>query len=184
MRGNRIGLAALLALAACNGSPANKGSETHVAVATTTMRPAIAWPATSAIDDRALAAIGSPEKIARSPVPVLVPGDVRLESPTLVVEGEFYSLAGWLDGAKITIQGTRAAHKHEDLPPFEPTHDLGRAKGFLSVNEGIRTASWLENGAAYTVDVECKEPDDKRCTSEGFVRSLVLRLAFVGGAGK
>ena len=35
---------------------------------------------------------------------------------------------------------------------------LRGAKGFVTVNEGIRSASWMENGASYTIDVECRDP--------------------------
>jgi hypothetical protein len=171
-----------LVLAACNGSP-KPTEETRVTVATT-IRPAIAWPASSSLDARALAAIGSPEIAKRSPVPVLAPSDLSLESPTLVVQSEFYSLAGWASGAKVVIQGTRKAHLYEDITVAEGDRDLKRARGFVTVNEGIRTASWRENGAAYTVDVECGTPDDARCASDDFVVSLVAHLAYVGGAGR
>ena len=58
------------------------------------------------------------------------------------------------------------------------------ARGFVTVNEGIRTASWMENGAAYSVDVECNDFRDARCQGEDFLLSIVAQLAFVGGSGQ
>ncbi len=57
-------------------------------------------------------------------------------------------------------------------------------RGFVSINEGIRTASWIENGAAYSVDVECSDVRDARCQSEEFLLSIVAQLTYVGGSGR
>jgi hypothetical protein len=178
-----LAVSALATCVACNAPPASGDPQTKVAVSTT-VRPAIAWPPASQIDRRALDELGGPDRVAGSPVPVLVPSSVRLESATLVVEGEFYSLTGRANGAKITIQGTRAAKTYEHIPPAAGNRDLTRARGFVSMNEGIRTASWIENGAAYAVDVECADLEDSRCAAEGFITALVARLAYVGGAGR
>lgn len=171
-----------LASLGCNPSP-SPPDQAKITVAQT-VQPSVAWPPPSSVDARALEATGAAERVARSPVPILAPASVRLESPVLVVEGEFYSLTGRLGGAKITIQGTRAAKKYDHIPPAEGDRDLGRARGFVSVNEGIRTASWVEGGVAYSLDVECEGERDERCASDGFVTSLVARLAYVGGRGR
>lgn len=52
------------------------------------------------------------------------------------------------------------------------------------MNEGIRSASFVENGAAYTVDVECASVADARCQSDAFVVELASRLVYVGGSGR
>jgi hypothetical protein len=153
----------------------------------TTVRPQIAWPQTAA-DAHALSALGddAPSRIARSPVPVLAPAAAdALETPTVVVGPEYYAISGHAHGATITIQGTRAQHEVQGIAPIEGDHAIRRAKGFVTVNEGIRVASWSENGASYSVDVECGDPmNDARCTSESFVLGLAERLAFVGGGGR
>jgi hypothetical protein len=38
-----------------------------------------------------------------------------------------------------------------------------------------------ENGVAYSVDVECAENTDVRCTSDAFVTELTNHLVYVGG---
>lgn len=183
-------------VAACNGNTSAPRDDSPPAV-TTTVRPSVAWPAASSVDDRALqsilagayAAKGTDPReiramVARSPVPVLAPREIVLASPTLVVEGEYFALTGRVDGVTISLQGTRAAHRYQDIEPAPGNRDLRSTRGFVSVNEGIRTASWIENGAAYTADVECADVHDARCENEAFLLSLVAQLAFVGGSGR
>jgi hypothetical protein len=153
----------------------------------TTLRPAIAWPPASQVDGRALAALGAEaaSRVARAPVPVLAPPD-PLDAPTLVVGPEYYAISARARGeagATIRVQGTRAAHRVEGLAPLVGDRAVRGVRGFVTVNEGIRSASWIEDGAAYVVDVECADPfRDPRCTDDTFVLDLAARLAFVGGA--
>lgn len=178
----------------CTDNTAAGGGERAPAVTTsTTVRPAVAWPASSKIDERTLSSLGRDGSrserevralIARSPVPVLAPKDLVLASPTLVVEGEYFALTGRVDGATVALQGTRAAHRYEGVEPAAGDRTLRATKGFVSVNEGIRTASWIENGAAYSVDVECADNRDARCQSDDFLISVVTQLAYVGGSGR
>jgi len=188
------------ASAGCNGSPpASRDGEHAPAVSTSsiTVRPAVAWPALTTIDDGALLSLsksgGRNDReiralIARSPVPVLAPRDLQLASPTLVVEGEYFALTGRVDGATISLQGTRAAHRYEGIDPATGNRELirasGTARGFVTTNEGIRTASWIENGAAYSVDVECSETADARCHGDDFLLSIIAQLSYVGGSGR
>ena len=188
----------------CNGTPsASLGlSPAHdrapaVSTSSVSVRPAVAWPAMSSIDERALVSLSSGGSktdgeiralVSRSPVPVLVPKDLRLASPSLVVEGEYFALTGRADGATISLQGTRAAHRYEGVEPTAGNRELrgasGAIRGFVSVNEGIRTASWIENGVAYGVDVECADSRDARCQNDDFLLSVVTQLTYVGGSGR
>jgi hypothetical protein len=196
-----------LLLLACNGNTsATRTDERAPAVSTSSVvvRPAVAWPAASSIDEGALVALSrSGDKsesdiralVSRSPVPVLAPKELRLSAPTLVVEGEYFALTGRVDApapsaparATINIQGTRAAHRYESVEPTAGTRDLARGaniRGFVSVNEGIRNAAWIENGTAYSVDVECSDHTDARCQSEDFLLSIIAQLTFIGGSGR
>jgi hypothetical protein len=195
MRAFVLGVSLLFITAACNDNTATVGGDRAPTVTTSTVRPAVAWPEASKIDERTLGSLvtatgGQPERdvramIARSPVPVLAPKDLVLGSPTLVVEGEYFALSGHVSGATIALQGTRAAHRYEGVEPVAGNRTLRATKGFVSVNEGIRTASWIENGAAYSVDVECADPrNDARCQSDDFLLSIVTQLAYVGGSGR
>ena len=199
------GLALLVALpcgaasVACNGNTSSRADDRAPAVSTSsiTVRPAVAWPALSTIDDGALLALsrsgGRSEReiralVARSPVPVLAPHDLQLATPTLVVEGEYFALTGRVDGVTISLQGTRAAHRYEGIDPVIGNRELARlsgtTRGFVTTNEGIRTASWIENGAAYSVDVECSNAADSRCHGDGFLLSVIAQLSYVGGSGR
>lgn len=146
----------------------------------------MAWPTRAAIDEDARAAIGDAREVgaalARSPVPVLAPKAFRLERPTLVVEGEYFALTGRVGGATISLQGTRAAHRYEGIEPAAGDREVRGGRGFVSVNEGIRTVSWMENGAAYSLDVECAEATDARCASDTFALEVAEGLTYVGGS--
>ena len=190
-------------LLACNGNTSAARTDEHAPTVSTSsivVRPTVAWPAASSIDEGALFSLArSAAKtdgevralVSRSPVPVLVPKDLRLGSTTLVVEGEYFALTGRVDEATsratVSIQGTRAAHRYEGVEPASGTRDLARGatvRGFVTINEGIRNASWIENGTAYSVDVECSEHTDLRCKSDDFLLSIVAQLTFVGGSGR
>jgi hypothetical protein len=159
--------------------PVTASADTHV------ITPKVTWPADTKVDARAFAALGEPKRatelLGRSPVPVLAPTSVAFERPTFVVGAEYYALTGRVSGATVAIQGTRAAHRYEDIAPVAGNRVLRGARGFVSVNEGIRTTSWIENGVAYSVDVECAAPNDSRCTTDTFAVDIVEHLALAGG---
>jgi hypothetical protein len=189
MRRAAITVAFAGALAACNPSPPADAPAPPVANGATnatakTVRPQIAWPARA--DATALAALGGDAShVARSPVPVLAPARAKLEDPRVIVDAEYYAISGKMTGATIAIQGTRLAHKYDNIKKIDGDRALRGTHGFVTVNEGIRSASWMENGASYSVDVECRDPvGDVRCTSDAYVLELAESLVFVGGAGE
>jgi hypothetical protein len=147
------------------------------------VKPLVSWPSSSTIDERALASLGDARsELARSPVPVLAPSsELTLERPTVIVEGEYYVITARHRGATISIQGTRSAHRYEGVDAHPGNEALRKGAGFVTVNEGIRSASFIENGVAYSVDVECAENTDVRCTSDAFVTELTNHLVYVGG---
>lgn len=168
----------------CNGATAS--SDAPPPASTGAVKSAITWPSAASIDAHALEALGEGrEKLARSPVPVLAPAaGLGLERPTVVVEGEYYAITARIAGATVNVQGTRSVHRHEGVSPHPGNRSLRNGSGFVTVNEGIRSASFVENGAAYTVDVECASNTDARCASDAFVVELVEQLAYVGGAAR
>lgn len=172
----------------CNASSSAPPEPSATSSAPISVRPTVTWPPDSTIDARAVDALGEPDRVralvARSPVPILAPTNVTLERPTFVVEGEYYALTGRVRGATIAIQGTRAAHRYEGMEPMRGNRTLRGQRALVSVNEGIRTSSWLENGAAYSVDVECAAATDERCASDAFVVSVAEHLAYAGGSGR
>lgn len=155
-------------------------------------QPRVQWPAASASNQAARLSLSTngtrsaaeiDALIARSPVPVLAPSDRQLQKPTLSVGREYFAIAGREDGVTVHTQGTRGAITHADIAPMTGTRELRGTKGFVTVNEGIRTATWIENAAAYSVDVECSQSSDARCQDDTYLLGFVNHLVFVGGAG-
>lgn len=167
-----------------SGEPAAKVAEpqqTNVEIAKVT------WPNAGTIDRLALAALPTDARsnVGKSPVPVLVPNDAQLLSTALVSLGDdWYACNTKLEGLTINVQGNRASHAYDDLPKLEGTRSIRTSKGFVTTNEGIEVASWMENGVAYAVDVECADRDDARCLSDDFVLQTAESLKYVGGAGQ
>jgi hypothetical protein len=163
--------------------PATPDRSVAVSTESLVVTPKVTVPAAK-VDARAFAALGdakrATELVARSPVPVLAPTSVTLERPTFVVGAEYYALTGRVSGTTIAIQGTRAAHRYEGIGPIPGDRTLRGMRGFVSINEGIRTTSWMEGGVAYSVDIECADPNDARCASETFALDVVEHLGFAG----
>lgn len=101
----------------------------------------------------------------------------------MIIEGEYYVITARVHGATLSVQGTRAAHRYEGVDPIPGNKALRSGAGFVTVNEGIRSASFIENGVAYTVDIECASNADVRCQSDAFVTELTNHLVYVGGGG-
>ncbi len=181
-------LACALSLSAMACESATPERAVAASADTNVVTPKITWPAATKVDARAAAALGDAKRanelLGRSPVPVLAPTNVTFERPTFVVGSEYYALTGRVAGTTISIQGTRAAHRYDDVAPVRGDRAIRETQGFVSTNEGIRTASWIENGVAYSVDVECADPTDARCTNEAFALDVIEHLAFAGGGSR
>jgi len=122
-------------------------------------------------------------KVNTAPVPVLAPNESALLKGAQITTGNgYYSLSSRGEGITVVIQGS-------PLQPNTPTvatapaatKAAGPRRVFTTVNEGIRTASWIEGRVAYSIDVECSRPSDARCAGEDYVLALVGKLAMVGG---
>jgi hypothetical protein len=119
---------------------------------------------------------------ARSTVPILVPRNAALLSGATIVAKEYYfSFSAGADGVFVTIQGTRLAHRYEAIGKITGDRAIRGTRGFVTMNEGIKEASWIENGASYTVDVECVSQQDQRCIDDRFLLDTTSSLAYVGG---
>lgn len=179
---------ALSLLAACDGR--SRDGEVPSVSAGTLVKGAITTPREAKdLAVRSALPEAARQKIDESYVPVLVPRE-KAEAVTVVVEAGFYAYSGAIDRelpdgrisrATIAIQGTRHAHAHEGFPKIDGTHAMRGKKGLFTINEGIATTTWVENGAGYSLDVECSIDADTRCHDESFAVALTNGLAFVGG---
>jgi hypothetical protein len=167
----RLCIGLLIASIGCVGRPASGGS-------TSTQTP-------PQIDQKVAASLPASVRqgIAQSPVRVLVPNVGQLlASSQLSIGNGFYSIHAQADGLTVVIQGSPVTPQTPSIVKEAPASSLiaGR-RVFLSLNEGIRTASWVESSAAYSMDLECAKVQDSRCSSEDYLRGLISGLAFVGG---
>lgn len=181
-----------LVLAACEQStppadvPRDRGAaEEHVSEAPLEIS-AVSWPADAMIDRAALAAL--PDKTVRmartSRVPVLVPRRRELlAAPVIVVKEHWTSVWARTKELTVSLTMTRLARKYETIQPIRGPHDVRGKPAFITSNEGIWSASWIENGVSYTLDVECASPDAPACASDALLRELASELVYVGGAG-
>ena len=153
----------------------------------------IKWPAVGS-EDRALEKSLLAEDrnaIAKTPMPVLWPSAKDVVRTAYVGQDAFYSIAatsmlelpsGNKSIATITVQGTRKLIDHEEMPKGGIGNRTYRNKSaFYTVNEGIVTATWIEFGVSYSVDIECSLAEDARCGGDGYLKDVVESLRFVGG---
>jgi hypothetical protein len=140
------------------------------------------WP-TDPVDEAALAALPAEarEHVARSTLPVLVVAKAELLPATvLVVEERWYAQSARLDGLTVSLHASRTAHKYPGHAPAKGNATVRGRDAFVLENEGIWSATWIEGGVAYAVDVECFARDDARC-SQAYVLELAESVRFVGG---
>jgi len=143
------------------------------------------WPAAASIDRATRERLPADARAAveRSPVPVLVPAEPGWLSSTRVSPGAWgYALAASDGEVSLALHASRIATILPGVGVVKGKHRVRGVDGFLSVNEGIRTASWIEHGVAYSLDLECRDPDGPAC-SEAALRAAVEGLVYVGGIG-
>jgi hypothetical protein len=145
----------------------------------------VVWP-TTAVDHDALAQLpaGSALVVARSPVPALVVNRERLLNDARVMaKARWYAVSTRGDGVTVSIHATQTAHRYPHLPVLQgPALVRGQA-AFVTQNESIWSAAWIEGGVAYSLEVECDALPDPRCETDTFLLSLAAELTYVGGEG-
>jgi hypothetical protein len=188
VRGPRL-LAALFVVATAAGaceardegsSPAGRSSD---AIEVQTPR----WPGADSLDRAALARLPNEarEAVRRSPVPVLVPATGELLAAAKVMpETHFYAFWSRAGGVTVSMQATRVLHRHGGIAAPPTPHRVRGQPAIVTENTGIRTATWIEDGVSYSIDVECAAAGDTRCADTGFVIGLASGLAYVGGSGQ
>lgn len=147
----------------------------------------VVWPDASTIDHAALEALPplAAERVAASRVPVLLPPRVEwLAAANVVTKHDWTSGSMRQSDAGVVTTARRLAHEVPGLAPVKGNRPLRRTTGFVTQNERVWVASWIENNVAYTVEVECDKASDARCADDSFVIGLANELVYVGGAGE
>lgn len=143
------------------------------------------WPAATTTDHATREQLTPRARAAvdRSPVPVLVPADPAwLASVAVFTSDAGYALAAHDGELGLTLQASRIATLIAGVGHARGHHRMRGVDGFISANDGIRTAAWIEHGVAYSLDLECHEPDGPGCSDEA-LRTAVDGLVHVGGIG-
>jgi len=124
--------------------------------------------------------------VAAAPVPVLAPAEPALLRSTKAVTGPgYYALSAREQGVTVSIQGSPVGgEQHLTVEVQAAGTIVGDRRVFTTVNEGIRTATWVENGVAYSVDVECEKRADSRCESDKYLTDIVGKMKWVGGGAR
>jgi len=150
------------------------------------------WPATSTIDHAVRERLPAETRAAVdvSPVPVLVPADPTWLARATVFTargqdggpGWGYALSARRGEVTLAVQASRIATVLVGVGHLRGNKRLRGVDGFLSVNDGIRTAAWIEHGIAYSLDLECRDPEGPECSDDA-LREAVEGLVYVGGLG-
>ncbi len=147
----------------------------------------VRWPAASAIDQAVLAKLSDDARavVRRAPVPVLVvdEGDMAA-SATLMAEKRWFALSTRGDSVIVSVHASKAAHRYPGMETAgRGRHRVRGHDAWVTQNEAIWSAAWIENGVAYSLELECAALPDPRCDSEDYLMQLAGKLAFVGGEG-
>ncbi len=189
-------IAALSLLGGCDGAPRETGEKQEPATQKQASVPAPATPAPTVVarpnfggpvHAETLAALPAAEreKVATSPVPVLVPKDPAWHPKLVITTGpHWFAFSVTQNGVTVSVHATRVAHVHPDMPAKKPDRDLRQTKAFIGQNELIWNASWQERQVAYSLDVECAVTADARCADDKFLIQMAESLVYVGGSPK
>ena len=147
------------------------------------------WPRAASIDVSAQSALPAAvrDRLQESPLPVLIPSDRGLLAaagpPT--IDSDKYTFTSRTPDLTVSILASVSAPSTDPQPRAQslPRVQAGSRNIFLTQNEGIRVATWEENGVAYSAEVECAKATDVRCRDDRYLVSMIEKLAFVGGKG-
>jgi hypothetical protein len=121
------------------------------------------------------------DRVDRAGVPVFLPRAIGLDRAHLVAARTYAALSVPLPGLTVSLHTARIAHRHPGITAAGRTVAMRGTSGFTTVNERIRTATWIEAGAAHALDLECADPTDARCADDALLLELVESLARAGG---
>lgn len=156
------------------------------------MRRSVRWPEGGARDLAAYEAFDSRSRAAidAAPVPVLVPGpELALDQRRVMQGPEWYAFWGRREGASggvtvtMTVQASRMARVYPGVRPQPGPSTLRGQPAFVTRNEGIWTASWIEHGVAYDLGIECAPVDAPPCDDQTELEALAEGLRYAGGRG-
>ena len=119
---------------------------------------------------------------AGSGLTVLVPTDLARaeisQSPDVAVADNHYSISRQEEDLTFSLTGSlvNRAEASIDATPVKETATIRGVPVYVSENEGIKTATWIEKGTAYAMDIECSSANDNRCRTSDYILNRVGAL--------
>lgn len=145
------------------------------------------WPDDAAIDASVVAMMPSASRLAIDEVtlPVLVSSRPALAGTTKVMSpppsrGGWYATWAQHEGLTVTLNASGEARVHPHVKPFSGNARVRDAEAFVTQNETIWSVTWVENGIAYDLGLECESPTMPECQDGAYAMELAEDLAYVG----
>jgi len=151
------------------------------------MRRTVQWPEAESRVLTAYDELDGKSQLAvdEAPVPVLAPDlDLALDQRKVMQGPEWAAFWGQREGLTVTVHASRMARVFPGLRPKPGTHTIRDQPAFITRNEGIWAASWIENGVAYDLELECVPLESPYCTDSSTLESMAEDLVYVGGRGQ
>jgi len=151
------------------------------------MRRTVEWPADDKRDLAAYEVLDGPSRasVDTAPVPILIPAaTVELDERRVMHGPEWAAFWGKKGELTISLHASRMSRVLPGVKSKPGTHTVREREGFITRNEGIWSASWIEYGVAYSLELECAPPDAPPCANDSTLVSLADGLAYVGGRGE
>ena len=121
------------------------------------------------------------EAMARTEIRALLLPSPYGDDTVITSEARWYAQSYQTDDFALYVQGTdNFIDAPDDMPVMEPNVRVRGYDGIEGMAESIRTVMWIEDGVAYSVDVECVSVIDQRCARADFLVELAERLVSGG----
>lgn len=197
--GVMLGLAGCLLAPACDDEPAAPTTERRADAPTELsgqplqrgrvlggekVQRAVQWPAAESLDTGVRDQLDQRfrDALASSPLPVLVPRNEEMLRNAELYKGEHWiAIAAKTDEVAVSLNASGLARVYPHISKTPLPHMVRGGEGLVTQNETIWSASWIENGVAYDLSVECIVPTMPQCQDSSYTEDLVSTLAFVGG---
>lgn len=151
------------------------------------MARVVQWPSPHSRDVQAYEALDETSRAAvdDAPVPVLVPSlDEHLDERRVMHGPRWAAFWGRREGLTVSLHASGMARVLPGVRPEPGPATVRETPGFVTRNEGIWSASWIESGVAYALELECTPLDAPPCDDESELLRMAEDLVYVGGRGE
>ena len=138
-------------------------------------------PPATATERAAAGAVAAGQGTTATGLTVLVPEALARQEttgPGFAVAETHYSVTQRDEQVTLSLTGGLVSREESSIvaTPGTPADMLRGVPVYVTENDGIKTATWIENGTAYALDIECASEKDERCTSSDYIKNVVKGL--------